>query len=100
MAGSRWYEGRLLASKLCVRTWGGCAANNRNVLSPSRGGWKSTIQAWTGSVSPDGREGGCVPGLSPGMGEAVCALCLHVVFPPCVSEFLSVHFYKDTVPLD
>ena len=77
----------LLPSCVCT-LGGGCAANNRNVLSPSRGVWKSTIQAWAGSVSPDGREGGCVPGLSPGMGEAVCALCLHVVVSPCVSESL------------
>lgn len=60
----------------------------------------SMIQAWARSVPPAGREGGCVPGLSPGIGEAVCALCLHVIFPSCVSASPSVPFYKDTVPLD
>ena len=94
MAGGRWYEGRLLVSELCVHTCGsgGGATDNRNVLFPSRGGWMS--------VSPDGRERVCVSGFSPGMGEAVCALCLHVIFPPCVSASPSVPFYKDTVPLD
>lgn len=42
----------------------------------------------------DGREGGFVTGLSSGIGEAVCALCLHVLFPPCVFASPSVPFYK------
>ena len=99
VAGSGTRADSLFLSCVCI-LWKGGAANNRNVLFPSHGGRKSTIQDWAGSVSPDGCERGCVPGLSPGMGEAVCALCLHVIFPLCVSASPSVPFYKDTVPLD
>ena len=52
------------------------------------------IQAWGELVSLDGHEGGCVPGLSPGVGEAVCALSLHIIFSPCMSASPSVPFSK------
>ena len=52
------------------------------------------IQAWGELVPPDGHEGGCVSGLSPQIGEAVSALSLHIIFPPCMSVSSSVPCYK------
>lgn len=68
--------------------------SHRNIPSPSHGGQKSTIQVWEELVPPDGHEGRCVPRLSPGIGEAVSALSLHIIFTPCMSVSPSVPCYK------